>query len=86
MRFNEAWKNLQTEAPFCKTNCNPMFDIDFENLGMIDETQFTVYGYTCDEKQCRNELKKFWIDFCKENDLQQDGIVSITYVGRDMEI
>lgn len=88
MKFKEAWGNLQTASPFCETNYNAMFDIDFENNKTwdgTDETEFTISG-ECSQEQCEKELRSFWIEFCKESNIHSDSVISITYVGQDPEI
>ena len=63
---------------------NAMFDIDFiNNEGVTDETQFTVSG---SQKQMADELDELFREFCRENGFANNQVISITFVGTDLEI
>lgn len=84
MTINQAWKAVQTEgAALTNSIYNGMFDIDFINgEGCTDEVQFTVTGEKTLEEVCK-ELHELFQDFCKENNLSEKSVTSITYLGRD---
>ena len=49
-------------------------DIDFENDGIIDETEFCIAAYNT------SELNELFADFCKENGIPNNTVESITIV------
>lgn len=49
-------------------------DIDFENNGIMDETQFRITSYDVEE------LSGLFADFCKENNISANTVESITIV------
>lgn len=79
-------KKVQCEDIMTKTLYNAMFDIDFINSENIyDETQLTIEG-----QKTLNEisylLSDLFNEFCKENGFNPRKVISVTYLGRDMEM
>lgn len=49
-------------------------DVDFKNEGVLDETQFHINAYN------ENELTELFTEFCKENNLRRNTVVSVNIV------
>lgn len=73
MTIEKAFRQRTIEYP---EMYKPTYDIDFDNNGEVDSTQFTVNSISTAEK----ELTEFFIDFCKENHFNPNSVRSITSV------
>lgn len=74
MTIKQAFERRTIESPELY---KPTYDIDFvESDGSISETQFTVNS----SSTAKEELSNFFKDFCKENGLRTNSVISITSV------
>ncbi|WP_097006515.1 hypothetical protein [Lacrimispora amygdalina] len=65
-----GWQiNTDTSQPYRSMDVSVNF-----NNGGLDETQFTINSYNVDE------LTKLFLEFCKENNIRQNTVTSITIV------
>lgn len=57
-------------------------DVLFDNNGNDDETEFDIPPHRLDTGtgKCK-ELEELWKDFCKENNLKQNTVISIRLKG-----
>ena len=65
-----GWQvDIDTSQPYRSMDVN----VNFNNDG-LDETQFIINSYDVDE------LTKLFLEFCKENNIRQNTVTSITIV------
>lgn len=71
-------KGWQTEVTGSLKRCQTV-DVDFVNTeGKEDETQFTITG--AGTNKGIEELSKLFSEFCKENGLKNNTVISVTII------
>ena len=80
----EAYCNIPHTGGAVPTNENGYWEVDvlFDNKGAADETEFDIPPHHFDTGRGKcEELEALWKDFCKENNLQQNTVISIRLKG-----